>query len=64
MKYKDIKGLTSAEIADRVREEKINLVKMRLSHAVAALEDPSSMTKTRKLIARLKTELSSRKTQA
>ncbi len=64
MKYKDIKGLTSAEIADRVREEKINLVKMRLSHAVAALEDASTMAKTRKLIARLKTELSTRKTQA
>lgn len=64
MKYKDIKALSSAEIADKVREEKINLVKMRLSHAVAALEDPASLTKTRKLIARLKTELSSRKSQA
>ena len=33
MKNKDIVALTTAELQDKVREEKANLTKLRLNHA-------------------------------
>jgi large subunit ribosomal protein L29 len=60
MKYKEINELTENEIISRIEEEKAKLVKLKINHAVSPVEDPSSMAKTRKTIARLKTALSAR----
>ncbi len=61
MKYSEIRELTTQEIMDLVEEEKANLVKMRLNHAISPLDNPNKIKETKKTIARLKTELSSRK---
>ena len=61
MKYSEIRELTTQEIMDLVEEEKANLVKMKLNHAISPLDNPNKIKETKKTIARLKTELSSRK---
>ena len=56
MKTKEIKDLTDKQIRETIAEEKMNLTKMTLSHAVSPLENPMRMEQTKRLIARLKTE--------
>ena len=60
MKSKDIKAMSVKEINDKLKEESLNLTKMRLSHAITPMENPMRIPVTRKLIAKLKTELRSR----
>jgi len=45
----------------RISEEKKNLSKLKFAHAVSAIENPTRITKVRKDIARLNTELTKRK---
>ena len=60
MKNKEITGLTTKEIAERVDSEKTNLTKLRMNHAVSPLENPQRLKEVRRVIARLKTELRKR----
>lgn len=61
MKQKSIvKELTTNELVDRISEEKSNLIKLRLNHAVSPIENPAKIKGVRKLIAQLKTELTQR----
>ncbi|MDD4148477.1 MAG: 50S ribosomal protein L29 [Bacteroidales bacterium] len=60
MKNKEIIGLTTKEIAERIDSEKINLNKLRMNHAVSPLENPLRIKEVRRVIARLKTELRKR----
>jgi large subunit ribosomal protein L29 len=60
MKYSAIKELSTAEIAERIKEEKTQLTKLRFTHAVSAIESPAQLRETRKTIARLFTELTVR----
>lgn len=60
MKNKEIIGLTTKEIAERIDSEKINLTKLRMNHAVSPLENPQRLKEVRRVIARLKTELRKR----
>jgi len=64
MKYSEIKQLSTAEIADRVKEEKLQLTKLKFSHAVSAVDNPTRLRETRKGIARLLTELGQRSSEA
>ena len=43
---------------------KEKLFKMKMSHEVSPLENPKLITSTRKVVARIKTELSKRKIEA
>ena len=45
----------------RVSEEKANLTKLKFAHAVSSIENPLRITKVRKDIARMNTELTKRK---
>ena len=45
----------------RIKEEKATLTKLKMNHSVSPIENPLKITFTRKAIARLKTELTSRK---
>jgi len=45
----------------RIGEEKGNLTKLKFAHAVSAIENPTRISKVRKDIARLNTELTKRK---
>jgi large subunit ribosomal protein L29 len=57
MEQKVIIELTTAEILERMDEEKRQLTKLKLNHAVSPLENPNKIKAYRKTIARLETEL-------
>jgi large subunit ribosomal protein L29 len=60
MKIAELKELTKQELQDKLAAEKDNLVRIKLSHAVSALENPSQIKAIRKNIARINTELTLR----
>ena len=61
MKNSEITGLSQEELVARIAEEKENLVKLRFAHTISAIENPSRITKVRRSIAQLNTELTKRK---
>ncbi|GIL22389.1 MAG: 50S ribosomal protein L29 [Bacteroidota bacterium] len=63
MKNGDIKGLTLAELNEKIGSEKEALRKLKFAHQVSAIENPMRIKETRRLIARLKTELKAKETQ-
>ena len=60
MKNKEITGLTTKEIVERVETEQYNLTRLRINHAVSPLENPQRIKEVRRVIAKLKTELRKR----
>jgi large subunit ribosomal protein L29 len=60
MRQEDIKQLSTTDLAERVKEEKGVLAKLKLNHAVSPIESPVKITNSRKTVARLQTELRSR----
>ena len=52
------------ELLEMLSSEKEKLSKMKMSHEVSPLENPKLITSTRKVIARIKTELSKRRIEA
>ena len=61
MKQEVIKELSTADILDRLEEEKKHLTKLRINHAVSPLDNPHQISENKKTIARLITELRRRK---
>ncbi len=61
MKNSEILELATEELAAKLGEERATLTKLKFAHAVSAIENPSRITKVRKDIARLNTELTKRK---
>jgi large subunit ribosomal protein L29 len=61
MKNSEILELNTEELVARISEERANLTKLKFAHTVSAIENPSRITKVRKDIARLNTELTKRK---
>jgi len=57
MEQKVIRELTTGEILERLDEEKRQLTKLKLNHAVSPLENPNKIKAYRKTIARLETEV-------
>jgi large subunit ribosomal protein L29 len=60
MKNAEIKGLTVAELNEKIGSEREALRKIKFAHQVSAIENPMKIRETRKLIARLKTELTAK----
>jgi large subunit ribosomal protein L29 len=60
MKNKEITGLTTKEIVERIESEQLNLTKLKINHAVSPLENPQRLKEVRRVIARLKTEIRKR----
>jgi large subunit ribosomal protein L29 len=60
MKYSEIKGLNLQELNEKLSSEQEALRKMKFAHQVSAIENPMKIKETRKLIARLKTELTAK----
>ena len=52
------------ELLEMLETQKNKLDKMKMSHEVSPLENPKLITSTRKVIARIKTELSNRKNKS
>ncbi|AMR31610.1 50S ribosomal protein L29 [Mucilaginibacter sp. PAMC 26640] len=61
MKNSEIIELSAEELAAKLSEEKSQLTKLKFAHAVSAIENPTRITKVRKEIARLNTEITKRK---
>ena len=61
MKNSEILELTTEELVARISEERANLTKLKFAHTVSAIENPTRITKVRKDIARLSTEITKRK---
>jgi len=57
MKQAEIKELSTKELLERVETEKVSLTRMKLNHAITPLENPNKIKESRKIIARIKTEL-------
>jgi large subunit ribosomal protein L29 len=57
MKASEIREMTDKEILEKIEQERAELVKMRLSHAVSPIEHPAKLRVARKNIARLLTIL-------
>ena len=57
MKNADIKALNVAELTEKLGTEKESLRKMKFAHQVSAIENPMKIKETRRLIAKLNTEL-------
>ncbi len=63
MKNTDIKALSTAELNEKLTGEKESLRKMKFAHKVSSIENPMKINETRKLIARLNTELRAKELQ-
>jgi large subunit ribosomal protein L29 len=57
MKNTEIKGLTVAELKEKIGSETENLRKIKFAHQISSIENPMRIKETRKLIARLHTDL-------
>lgn len=57
MKNSDIKNLSVAELKDKIAAERESLRKIQFAHKISSIENPMRINQTRKLIARLSTEL-------
>jgi large subunit ribosomal protein L29 len=60
MKSKEVRELTTNELRDLIRDESLNLTKLRLAHAVSPVDSPVKLRLKKRLVARLKTELTER----
>ena len=63
MKNSEIKALSLAELNEKIASEKEALRKLQFAHQVAAIENPMKLRQARKLVARLKTELTVKNTK-
>ena len=64
MKQQEITTASVEELRTQTANFTEQLEKMKLTHAVAPLENPLTIRQTRRTIARLKTELTKREAQA
>ncbi|MDW3193583.1 MAG: 50S ribosomal protein L29 [Cytophagales bacterium] len=63
MKNSEIKALTLEELNGKIAVEVENYNKLKFAHAVTPIENPMKIRDSRRLIARLHTELSNKKNQ-
>jgi large subunit ribosomal protein L29 len=60
MENQDIIALSTTELNAKLKEEKAGLVKLKLNHAISPIENPIKIRDSRKIVARLSTELTKR----
>jgi large subunit ribosomal protein L29 len=60
MKQSEVKELSTAELSERVFEEKRELNRIKMAHAITPLDNPMELRAKRKTIARLNGEISLR----
>ena len=63
MKNSDIKALSVAELKEKIAVEKEALRKIQFAHKISSIENPMRISQTRKLVARLNTELKAKELQ-
>jgi large subunit ribosomal protein L29 len=63
MKQEVIRELSTPELIERLDEERMQLNKLKMNHAVSPLENPNKIKAYRRTVARLVTELHKRNTE-
>jgi large subunit ribosomal protein L29 len=63
MKQSEIKGLSVAELQEKLGETKKSFVDLKMAHSISPLENPIQLRAIRKTIARIATELTNREVQ-
>lgn len=63
MKNTEIKVLTPEELKEKIGSEQENLRKIRFAHQISSIENPMKIRGARKLVARLKTELTAKESK-
>jgi large subunit ribosomal protein L29 len=61
MKYSEIAQMSTTELVKLMKEERLQMTKMKFNHAVANLETPTKLKDQRRHVARILTELKKRK---
>lgn len=64
MKSSEIKTLPNKELVERYKEEKQRYQKMKFQNAVAQIDGPHKLKETRRNVAKMLTELNSRRVEA
>lgn len=62
MKNAEIKSLTAEELGEKIAVEQANLQRLKFAHAITPIENPMKIRSSRKVIARLQTELRAKET--
>ena len=57
MNNSEIRALNLNDLRNKLLDEKENLSKLKFSHSVTQIENPSKISKSRKLIAKIITEI-------
>jgi large subunit ribosomal protein L29 len=60
MKSEEIQGFTLEELKEKIGSEQEALRKLKFAHQVSAIENPMRIKEARKLVARLKTQLTAK----
>ena len=60
MKQEEINELSIEDLKERLEQQQEQLAKMKMTHAVSPLENPLQIRYTRRVIARIQTELTKR----
>lgn len=63
MKQVSVKDIPTTELKEKLKEEKGTYAKLKLGHAISALENPMKIKVMRRTIARMTTELRKRELQ-
>jgi len=63
MEYDKIKVLTDKELHGALRDERLQLQKLKFGHAVSQIENPGKIRYSRRLVARYLTEINHRNNQ-
>jgi large subunit ribosomal protein L29 len=63
MKNSEIKALSVNELQEKLLSEKEALRKIKFAHQISSVENPMKIKETRKLVARLQTELKAKEIQ-
>ena len=64
MKNSEIKALSLEELKEKLNTESSNMQNIRFAHAISPLENPMKIRETKRLVARLNTEIRRREIEA
>ncbi len=63
MKQSIVKDLTTDEVREKLKEERVGYIKLKMAHAVSPLDNALKIKTSRRAIARMETELKKRSMQ-
>ena len=63
MKQSEIKELSTAELQEKLGENRKSYTDLKMAHAISPLENPIQLRNVRRTVARLATELTNREVQ-